>query len=85
MQINDLYKIESDDTNIILQRRKLKEDGTYTGYVNIGYHSTIQQALRWLVKKDIQGSGMKDLEEINKKIEELNSTILGLKFIDKSK
>lgn len=83
MQINDLYRIESDDTNIILQRRKLKENGTYTAYTNIGYHSTIKQALMWLVKKDVQGTGMKDLETINNKIEELNTLILGLDFNNK--
>ena len=39
------------------------------------YFGTVQEALKGLIKKEINGTGLKDLKTVNKKIEELREYI----------
>lgn len=80
MQINEFYKLDADESNVIIQRRKLKEDKTYTEYKNIGYVSTVKDALIYFSKKEIKSTELKDLETICNKIDELTELIKSLEF-----
>lgn len=80
MQINEFYKLDSDESNVIIQRRKLKEDKTLTEYKNIAYVSTVKDALHYIVEKEIKATELESLELICNKIEELHSTINELKI-----
>lgn len=71
MIINDRYKLESDGQQVILLKRNLKQDGTYSIYKNIGYFGSIDKALKKMVKHEILETELKDIETINNKINEL--------------
>lgn len=75
MKINEFYKLDADESNVIIQRRKLKEDKTYTEYKNIAYVSTVKDAFHYIVEKEIKATELKSLELICEKIEELHSVI----------
>lgn len=78
MKINDRYEIISDDLNIILRKRNLKEDGTYTNFINIGYYTDFKATLKAMAKREILGTGFDDFKTICDKIDELNKTIENL-------
>lgn len=73
MIINDEYKIEAvDDKNIALIRLGVAQKGKNAGEQTekvIGYYSNISMALKALCKKEIYGTGIRDLELLNAKIE----------------
>lgn len=79
MEINEFYKLDADESNVIIQRRKLKEDKTYTEYKNIAYVSTVKDALHYITEKEIKATELKSLELICKKIDELHELINKLK------
>ncbi|CEQ01596.1 Uncharacterised protein [[Clostridium] sordellii] len=78
MIINDRYKIVSDDLNIVLQRRNLKENGEYSNYVNIGYFTDFKVALQSFVKREILSTELKDFENVCNKIDEIMHLIRNL-------
>lgn len=78
MIINDRYKIVSDDLNIVLQRRNLKENGEYSNYVNIGYFTDFKAALQSFAKREILSTELKDFEAVCNKIDELMQLIRNL-------
>ena len=78
MIINDRYKIVSDDLNIVLQRRNLKENGEYSNYVNIGYFTDLKAALQSFAKREILSTELKDFETVCNKIDELMHLIRNL-------
>lgn len=71
MIINDRFKLESDGQQVILLKRNLKKDNTYSIYKNIGYFGSINKALEKMVKYEILDTELKDIETINNKIDEL--------------
>ena len=85
MQINEEYKVESDDLNIILlkkyaKKKKNESDATEYDYRPIGYYPNLEMALKGMCKKEIYGTGLIDLKEIIAKIEELHKVIEELKL-----
>ena len=80
IQINENWRIWSDQFNVIIEHRregkKKCEDGKpkYT-WKKVGYCRTFQQALDYLVDLDVMGDGMKDLESINKKMDSIHQDI----------
>lgn len=78
MMINDRYKIVSDDLNICLQRRNLKENGEYSNFVNVGYFTDFKGALQSFAKREILFTELKDFETVCNKIDELMQLIKNL-------
>ena len=81
MMINNDYRIESDELNVILSRRmvgKDREGNERITWKNIGFFPTIKDTLQYLAKREILGTGLKDVETINKKIQDLYSYIENL-------
>ncbi|WP_419749321.1 hypothetical protein [Terrisporobacter petrolearius] len=79
MKISDKYKIIStDDKNVTIQEKVVteKEDGSVkTSWKVIGYYGSINSALKGIVRKEINGTGLKNFNTVCEKIEELNEYI----------
>lgn len=80
--INNSWKIMSDPLNVILMHRRSKthrrsKPGSPDNWEQF-YYSNITNALQAMVDKEILGTGVKDLETVNNKIEELKATIANL-------
>ena len=82
MRINDDWEITSDALNVVLSQRKMTEpkDGSEgKEYWKIeGYYPDVQGALRALVKKEVLGTGMTDLQTVCERIDALDEVIKGL-------
>ena len=79
MLIGKKYKIESDSLNVTLyQKVNVKKTGGIR-WQPIAYFSSPQNALDHLVKLEAMENGMKDLETVVEKIEELHRLISSLK------
>lgn len=84
MLIGDKYKLESDERNITLHE-KLVMTGERVPSAKgkeiwraIAYFGTPQNALDYLVDKEIMETGFKDFETVCKKQDELYQLIQGL-------
>ena len=86
IEINERYRIGSDkDKNIILYEKvhKRERDEKNKTWVELdettdvvrGYYPNLEVLLKSLVKKEIIGTGLKDIEIIQDKIEELQKII----------
>ena len=86
IEINERYRIGSDkDKNIILYEKvhKRERDEKNKTWVELdettdvvrGYYPNLEVLLKSLVKKEIIGTGLKDIETIQEKIEELEKVI----------
>jgi hypothetical protein len=75
MLINQNYKVESDTLNVTVYHRK---DGKKT-WRAAAYFSNSSNALQWLVKNEVQGTGMADFQTVCAKFEELTRLINTLK------
>lgn len=83
MQINENWRLISEELNVTLQRRKVNQKGQNAGqeyWTNVAYCHTPQDALKYLVKREIMGTGMEDLKTICDKMDELYRMIDGLKI-----
>jgi len=80
MLIGDKYKVESDEMQYIIS-------ASYTAGVNsklagqvlwktVAYFKTLSEAIKWLVDREIRGTGLVDLLEVNKKIEVLKRDLI---------
>ena len=79
MQINEDYKIESDSLNVTLYRKsKPRQGAKVQGWRPEAYFSNPHNLLQYLVKNEIMGDGMKDMESIVQKINELFQLINNL-------
>ena len=71
MLINDNWKIESDSLNVtIYHRAKGKK-----AWKPAGYFRTIKDALNELIDQEIKGTGLKDLETVVSKINDLQTLL----------
>lgn len=84
MKINDQYKIAAtDDRNVTIQEKtityKKDEEGNVIdekiSWRVIGYYRDVNQALKGLVKKEINGTGLTDFKKVCKKFDELHNYI----------
>jgi hypothetical protein len=79
MLIGKKYKVESDAMNVILYEKEIaKKDGDIR-WRPMAYFSSIKYALRYLVNLELKATGLKDLETVNKKQEEILALINSLK------
>jgi len=79
MLIGDKYKIESDDMQYIISIIRTAKSGKLEGVSSWrveAYFKTLPEAIKWLVDREIRGTGLVDLLEVNKKIEELKRTLI---------
>ena len=80
MKINEKYSIESDVLNVTVYEHsivKKKESESFGKEVKkpVGYLTTIDQAFKFLIDREVKGTGMKELNKIMNKIIELRSDI----------
>lgn len=70
MKLNEKYKIESDLLNVVISQKvvtKDKEGEDKITWKNIAFCPNVNNALKWLCKREILGTGLKDLERLMKK------------------
>ena len=86
IEINESWAVDTDnDKNVILMkkvekrvRNKEKKTWENTGEYDwnvYGYYPTLESLLKAVVRKEITGEGLKDIESIQEKIEELEKVI----------
>lgn len=78
MNIGDKYKIESDELNVTLYEKYISEKGKNKGkpqWKRVSYHGNIEIALKSLVDKEINGTGLIDIKTVATKVEELKKLI----------
>lgn len=83
MMINENYKVESDELNVIVSKKVVSNDREGNEKItwrNIAFCPTIESALKYLAKKEVLGTGLKDLETVNEKIKELYKYIENMDF-----
>ena len=82
MKIGDDWEITSDPMNVVLKQRRMtepKDDSEGKEYWKVeGYFPDVQAALRALVRKEILGTGMTDLQTIVERIDKVHEAIKGL-------
>jgi len=75
MLINDKWKIESDELNVTLYQKFTRKGNTGEYWKPHRYYSSISEALKGIVDIEINRTGLKDLEAVNKKINEVHDWI----------
>jgi hypothetical protein len=75
MIINDNWKIESDDLNVTLMRKRHRKDKEGIESWECFYYSTIAGALQGMLEKGIKETQLKDIKAINDKIEQVKQDI----------
>lgn len=80
MRINEKYSIESDVLNVTVYEHsvvKEKESKNFGKEVKkaVGYLATIDQAFKFLIDREVKGTGMEDFNKIMNKIAELRFDI----------
>ena len=80
MRINEKYSIESDVLNVTVYEHsvvKEKESKNLWKEVKkaVGYLTTIDQAFKFLIDREVKGTGMEDFNTIMNKIAELRFDI----------
>ena len=80
MKINEKYSIESDVLNVTVYEHSIvkKEESENFGKEvkkPVGYLTTIDQAFKFLIDREVKGTGMKEFNTIMNKIIELRSDI----------
>lgn len=82
MIINDKYEVRAlDEKNVALIEHRISESGKSKGNSVekvMGYYPNINSALKGLAKKEVYGTGLRDLEIVSAKIDLL------YKWIDES-
>lgn len=84
MIINDKYSLESVDTlNVVLYEHGTVKDKKSKNFGNetknaVGYFPNVEKALNFLIDKEINGTGLKDLKLIVKAIKEVKEIVKGV-------
>ena len=78
MKLNEKYLIKSDKLNVTVCEVTVAKEGKKAGEPiekAVGYFTTVEQAYKFIVDREIKGTGMNDFEIIMKKINELHEYI----------
>lgn len=78
MKINNNYKIESDELNVIVKEKFIPQKGKKAGIPQwrpVSFHATVEQALNSIVDKEINGTGIEDFKTVVNKVKELRAFI----------
>jgi hypothetical protein len=80
MLIGDKYKIESDELQYTVYTKYIPKEGSKRAGEDLwrpaAYYKNLSEAIKWLVDREIKGTGLVGLLEVNKKIEELKRTLI---------
>lgn len=79
LQINEQYRISSDRYNIIVEERKVIQDGEKKGeeyWTNIAYLPKLEDALVWLLNHQVRVTDLSDVQII---VQELHRLYAGFK------
>lgn len=79
IQLNDTYRIESNERNFILQRQKEVKEGKRTGeiyWIDIGYYPRLDWAITGCLKHGLMTSELKGLQQILDFLSDLGNDIL---------
>lgn len=78
LAINDTWMLKSDDLNIILMRKRDKthhrSKGDSISYETF-YYNTISGALQAVLDKEVKGTGLKSVQEVNNRITKIEQEI----------
>lgn len=86
MIINDKYSLESVDTlNIVLYEHGVVKDKKSKNFgkptkTTVGYFPNVEKALNFLIDKEINGTGLKDLKLIVSAIKDVKEMVKGVVF-----
>ena len=75
------YKVETDELNVTVSKRSVARKGKNAGqetWTNEGYFGTLENALKYLVDREVKGTGLTDLKAVIKKQHELKDVIAQL-------
>ena len=80
MKNNEKYSIESDVLNVTVYEHSIVKEEESENFGKevkkpVGYLTTIDQAFKFLIDREVKGTGMKELNTIMNKITELRSDI----------
>ena len=80
MKINEKYSIESDVLNVTVYEHSIVKEEESENFGKevkkpVGYLTTIDQAFKFLIDREVKGTGMKELNMIMNKITELRTDI----------
>ena len=78
MKLNEKYLIEADKLNVTVYEVSVAKDGKKAGEPikkAVGYLTTVEQAYKFVIDREIKDSGMTDFETIMSKINELHEYI----------
>jgi len=79
MIINDEWRLESDELNVVLMRKKSKDHRLSNKDAGDSYecfyYGTVAYALQAMIEKEIKGTGLKDVIVINDRITKLKQDI----------
>lgn len=77
MRVNEKYKMESTDLlNVTIFETYVGKEGKNKGeklWKPISYHPNLESAFKYLVDREILSTGLKNFEDIEKKILELKA------------
>ncbi|MBU3176061.1 hypothetical protein KPL47_06730 [Clostridium estertheticum] len=89
MQINENWKIESNADNVTLLQRRITQPKDTSQAPRTswkpGYYGNVQQALKGLATNEINATGLKNIEVIVKKQDEIFKLIDSIKIITMEK
>jgi hypothetical protein len=80
MLVGKKYKVESDTMNVILYEKEITIKNGDIHWRPMAYFSNIKYALRYLVNLELKTTGLKDLETVNRKQDEILALINNLKL-----
>lgn len=80
MRINEKYSIESDVLNVTVYEHSVVKEKESKNFGKefkraVGYLTTIDQAFKFLIDREVKGTGMEDFNTIMNKIAELRFDI----------
>ena len=80
MRINKKYSIESDVLNVTVYEHSIVKEEESENFGKevkkpVGYLTTIDQAFKFLIDREVKGTGMEDFNTIMNKIAELRFDI----------
>ena len=79
MLVGKKYKVESDSMNVTVSEKKVNKKAGKEYWVSIAFFSTVKGALNYLVNLEVKNTELKDLKSVDKRIDELEVIIGGLK------
>ena len=75
MLLGTKYKIESDDLNVILSKKRISKETGGEYWESLRFYKNIHNAREDFIDLEINHTGLKDLDTICQKVDELKKMI----------